>query len=178
MRYGALQGSESEADFSDFRDDDENVDKSWGVSRVNALVTFIVIVVASLCFSSYKTFSSSKVPVQFTTVIGNKDLLVTATNEYGAYKGPYPWLDNIPGSQIVEPHKLTTLTAISSSSTRSISHYRWSFSDKVVVVQYANSSSRQCNITITELGNHDVTVEAYDATNSLISSFSTLLMCK
>jgi hypothetical protein len=178
MRYGALEGSESEADFSDFRDDDENVIKSWVVSRVHAIVAIIVIVVASLCFSSYKTFSSSGVPAQFTTVVGNKDLLVTATNEYGAYKGPYPWLDNIPGSQIVEPHKLTTLTAIGSSPTRSISYYRWSFSDKVVVERYANSSSRQCNITIIELGNHNVTVETYDATDTLISSFSTLLMCK
>ena len=176
MRYGALQGSEYEADLADLKADDDNVSYSPGVSRAKALVALIVIVVASLCFSSYKTYSSSKVPTQFTTLTGHNKLLITATNEYGAYEGPYPWLDTIPGSQIVEPHKLTMLTAINSAPATSISFYRWSFSDKVVIQQ--NSSSRQCNVTITALGNHDVTVEAYDDKNNLVSSFSTLLMCK
>lgn len=178
MRYGALSGSESEADLSDFRDDELVLNNSQGKSRVNLLIGLVVIVVASLCFSSYKTFGSSKVPIKFSKVIGNKDLLIIATNEYGAYVGPYPWLNTIPGSQIVEPHKLTMLTAIGASSTKAISYYQWSFSDKVSAELPSSSDSGQCNITITELGNHNVTVEAYDKTNKLISSFSTLLICK
>lgn len=179
MRYGALEGSESETDITDFTDGDISVNRNRGVSRVNALIAFIAIVIASVCISNYKSVRSSKI-TEFTTTAANDQLIIIATNEYGIYEGPYPWLDNIPGSQIVEPYKLTTLTtSMDSMSPKSIAFYRWTFSENVTVVGHHNDSNTgQCNITIAELGNHDVTVRGFDDAGNLISSFSTLLMCK
>ena len=67
------------------------------------------------------TFSQMiKIPDKgYTTIFGAEDTIVAitsemyveASNEYGVFEREfYPWLEDIAGSQIVEPYKQTTLT--------------------------------------------------------------------
>ena len=44
-------------------------------------------------------------------LLSTDELRLTATNEYGVYDAPYPWLRDGTGAQLVEPMKRTTLTA-------------------------------------------------------------------
>ena len=48
--------------------------------------------------------------IKNSTSISSTQLAITATNEYGKFSAPYPWLDSVEGSQIVEPYKLTKLS--------------------------------------------------------------------
>ena len=36
-------------------------------------------------------------------------ITIIASIEYGKFKGPYPWLETISGSQLVKPYKETKL---------------------------------------------------------------------
>jgi len=44
-------------------------------------------------------------------ILSTEELRLTATNEYGVYDAPYPWLNDGTGAQLVEPMKRTILTA-------------------------------------------------------------------
>lgn len=37
------------------------------------------------------------------------ELSISASNEYGSFSAPYPWLYEVSGSQLVEPYRATTL---------------------------------------------------------------------
>ena len=64
----------------------------------------------------FSSLSGSSDSLDIETVIKNSDSLavrelsIVATNEYGKFSGPYPWLQSIAGSQVIEPYKLTNLT--------------------------------------------------------------------
>lgn len=175
MQYGALNQYESEGDESVVTGA-KSSSSCQAHRRISVLFYAIILTLITFCVVGYKTYVTIT-PTGSLLLTEASQLRIVASNEYGVFKGPYPWLEDIVGSQIVEPYKLTELIITSSTSADYPMHYKWSFSDDVI----ANSSvlcDEQCSITLTKVGNHNVTVNAFNSEDHLVASFSTLLICK
>ena len=106
------------------------------------------------------------------------DLYIQASNEYGAFTAPYPWLETpVSGSQLVEPYKTSTLTI--SGAFASGSTFSWNIaypsSDNPTTWSDADT---QKEMILTVPGSYTMTIEAFDAkTGSFRGRYTTLLMC-
>lgn len=175
MQYGALDQFEPVEEVSTIN----QKKSSWNYEargRIRVLLFAIILTLTTLCVMGYKTYVTTS-PTGSLLLTEASQLRIIASNEYGVFEGPYPWLEDVLGSQIVEPYKLTELTIASSIAADFPVHYKWQFSDDVV----PDSSvlcDEQCSITLTKVGNHNVTVNAFDSEDHLVASFSTLLICK
>ena len=106
------------------------------------------------------------------------DLYLKATNEYGSFSAPYPWLEDVSGSQIVEPYKSTVLSL--SGAYASGSTFSWSldYPSEDEPTQWTGSNA-QAAVTINEPGAYAITVEAFDSkTGSFRGRYTTLLVCR
>lgn len=102
--------------------------KSFPVAYFVVLAVFIVVSVLVVVSSGnmYKktsinpsrtmtttkldTLKTFKLPGDDAIYLTSDELTVTAFNEYGRFEGPYPWMDDVKGTQLIEPYRSTTLT--------------------------------------------------------------------
>lgn len=102
------------------------------------------------------------------------NLLFSASNEYGIFSAPYPWLKDTIGAQLIEPYKTTTLTL--SDTTLLSSSYRvvWEIPSLGISL-----SGNPTMFVVNSTGVFDITISVYDAsTDSFIDSLSTILISK
>lgn len=179
MKYGALEQSESSLPGDD--DIEINIGERRGRTlngRTSAVIALVIFILASACVSDYKPAVSGafQTGVKVTSLDAYSQIGIAASNEYGLYAAPYPWLARF-GSQIVEPYKVTTLSVTGMESADSTVHYQWTLPANLTKVN-VNSRGNQCNITATEVGKYYIKVEAFDVSDSLVASFSATLICK
>ena len=111
------------------------------------------------------------------------ELGIVATNEYGQFtsKAMYPWMNEVPGTQLVEPYKETALTVVGSLVNGGRYTYTWTIDnyneDGTSFIKSGKFQTTQ-KITFTRTGTYSITVEALDTQGSLVSTFSTSLICK
>ncbi len=118
----------------------------------------------------------------YATIYGSEDTInaqsdevyVTASNEYGVFERYYPWLDDVAGSQLVEPYKETTLT-LSGSLVTSGYEYSWSIVKYTGELEY-NSLTQK--VTLTAPGVYPITVNIIDSKSTIVATYTTLLICK
>lgn len=127
----------------------------------------------------YDTFLKSEGLKPQTTSL---DLSITASNEYGAFTAPYPWMDDVPGTQLVEPYKTTTLSLSGSYAVSGQYSYEWIISG--VNEDYTSTSfSSKTNdlnvlIRLHEPGRYAVKINVFDKSNSYVTTYKTRLVCK
>lgn len=101
------------------------------------------------------------------------DMYITAINEYGQFSAPYPWLDDVEGSQLVEPYKTTTLTAYGTLARNATLH--WS-TDYEFNKTYVGSS---ISMMFQRTGTFILNIEAFDSeTGEIRGRYSTYLISK
>ncbi len=114
----------------------------------------------------------------------DKDLVLTATgevsihaiNEYGHFSGPYPYFDELPGAQLVEPYKESTLTVKGSLINTGLYSFVWKLQENG---SYSFSTGSKISVTRNVPGLSDVSVHVYDtATNTYVSTYKTFLIVK
>lgn len=179
MKYGALEQSESSLPGDD--DIEVNIGERRGRTlngRTSAVIALVIFILASACVSNYKPVGSGafQTGVKVTSLDAYSQIGITASNEYGIFAAPYPWLAG-GGSQIVEPYKVTTLSVTGMESADSTVHYQWTLPANLTKVN-VNSRGNQCNITAAEVGKYYIKVEAFDVSDSLVATFSATLICK
>ena len=181
MKYGALERSEQSLPLSE----DDSIYSSIGNrrgrtlnGRTSVVIAIVIFVLASACVSNYKPVNSKafQFSAKITTLTTDSQIGIIASNEYGVYNGPYPWLASA-GSQLVEPYKLTTLSVTGMDSADSSVYYQWILPANLTKVS-ADSRLSKCNITATDVGKYNIRVEAFDVSDTLIASFSAVLICK
>lgn len=106
------------------------------------------------------------------------DLYIQASSEYGVFSAPYPWLDDVPGSQIVELRKPTTLTLSGAFATGSSFSWKLSYPSEDEPTEWTGTSASQ-DIQIDTLGSYSVKVEAFDVkTGSFRGRYTTHLVAR
>lgn len=102
------------------------------------------------------------------------ELYVTATNEYGKFSAPYPWLEEVAGSQLVEPYKTTTLTLTGSLAEDSSNKFVW------VVDGFDNqeTTTPSVDMVFTTIGNYNIHVHVYSSEGAYQGTYKTLLINK
>jgi hypothetical protein len=58
-----------------------------------------------------------------------EDMQLTASNEYGQFEAEYPWLNDVEGTQLVEPYKDTTLEITGAYVDSGLYKFLWSLTD-------------------------------------------------
>lgn len=155
-------------------------------SRKNILVysTIFALFVGALLFGAFYqsgSLAKSFASVSFYSIPATSDilsaaqgsLLITATNEYGQFTAPYPWMNDVYGTQLIEPYKATTLTLSGTYIDNADYSYVW-----VIEGQDENLSGAAPVLTLTSVGKYTVDVHAFDSAGAYVSTFSTLFICK
>ena len=113
-----------------------------------------------------------------TKSIASEMMMVEASNEYGVWPAAkdYPYMQEIEGTQLVEPYKKTTLQlsgpAVDESSGY---HYIWE-----IPGYKGDLSSKSNNVEVyfTEIGIYTMTVYVMDTSSKAKYAYSTRLICK
>jgi len=144
---------------------------------------FIVGVVALIGLLGYTTYSAGFVssssskfisaPINQHNYLSSNELKVTATNEYGVFSAPYPWMDDVDGTFLVEPYKSTTLTLSGSYIEDQSYTYVW----EIDSFEYKPVGSSVV-ITGPVPGKYTVKVNALDDSKSIVATYTTLLVSK
>lgn len=94
-------------------------------------------------------------------ILSTEEFRLTATNEYGVYDAPYPWLNDGTGAKLVEPMKRTILTA-SGPFVDDRPEEAGELSFNWLIERYEGDVSTHksfIDITITRPGNYDIRVQ-------------------
>ena len=155
-----------------------------------ALLSFIAVAVSvsSIGYAGYRSifsysdqtekhFTASE-SIEVEVVPAALTLTITASNEYGQFIGPYPWLETTPGSQLVEPFKQTILSIGGSVTLLPDLHYNWTLSEEFQSWGTPKPDLAEYNLIINDIGQYQVSVTAMDSNNTIVAEFSTLLICK
>jgi Common central domain of tyrosinase len=124
-------------------------------------------------------------PLKVAGVYGKAvSIAIVATNEYGqfAQKEYYPWMNEVPGTQLVEPYKETALTLVG-SVLNSGATYNWKWTienfneDGSSWMKEGKFQTTQ-KLTFTKTGIFNITIEAQDTAGHVAHTYSTRLICK
>jgi hypothetical protein len=119
-------------------------------SKAAYIVLLVFCGVAALGFTNINMHSaggaSSGTYTSFSAMTGkdmrptpNDAFSVVATNEYGPYEGQYTFFDKFPGSQLIEPMKMTTLSVQGQFASRTEYKFRWFLEGREEVEPYEGS---------------------------------------
>jgi hypothetical protein len=97
------------------------------------VVTFIVLTLFAVIPkpSFYDSTLKTSVTTHVASYESSADAAATsamnliASNEYGTFKAPYPWMTDVPGTQLVEPYKTTTLTLTGTAVDSGLYSFAW-----------------------------------------------------
>jgi hypothetical protein len=112
-----------------------------------------------------------------------KDFHIIASNEYGVFVGdPYPWMQDVEGTQLVEPYKTTSLT-LDGTIIDKDSHYVWNIKldSKVTKIEnFRGTLANTANQTLVfqQVGIYTVTVVVFNKKGDQTYSYVSRLVCK
>jgi hypothetical protein len=181
--YGAIdQESPLTTDETDpmFSKEVENAKQSRKVPAV--ALTGLFVTVVGLCVTGYsyigynsstKLYSSgSPAPASASTSARKSStdssvcdsMKITASNEYGVFSAPYPYLQN--GEVLLEPYKATTVAISFSDDTDADDYsYSWTIGDSA----YSGST---ISATMTTTGTYGVSIAVTDSNSDSVCTFS------
>jgi hypothetical protein len=103
-------------------------------------------------------------------------VLITASNEYGVFSGPYPWMADVAGTQLVEPYKDTTLTLSGTYVDAGIYTFNWII-DGVDTSEFDATETTQ-TIMMTKPGKKYVMLQVLDSDKNVVAEYETIFWCK
>lgn len=151
-------------------------------------ISFIALLLVGFNFSSSTTTSHGKetlslksLKVETTMTVTPSILTMTASNEYGVFLGPYPWMTQIVGTQLVEPFKNTTLSLSGSSVASGLYIFTWDITG--FESEYTAISLGELAIVFQDPKIYNITITAYlasdkNCTGTAQYTYSTRLVCK
>jgi hypothetical protein len=166
----------------------EKISSSWRPCILIPVVTFIVLTLFAVI--PKPSFYDSTLKKTLTTHVSSYEsstdtaatlaLNLIASNEYGTFKAPYPWMTDVPGTQLVEPYKTTNLTLTGTAVDSGLYFFEWiieGFDGKM-----KDGASTQ-TIVVTEPKIFPITINAYlisdaSSTSEAAFSYSTRLVSK
>lgn len=99
---------------------------------------------------------------------------IQARNEYGVFTAPYPYLQEVQGSQIVEPYKQTTITIEGAYVTSDFNiNFLWQIEGQDTLF-----TGPKINIMMQSTGKYEVSVHAFNKADVYLGSYSTVLWVK
>jgi hypothetical protein len=112
--------------------------------------------------------------------VSSTDITMTASNEYGRFSADYPWMNDIEGTQLLEPYKMTELTISGSyiSLNDDINY--------VLVISGIDDDTYKYNeyfnepkvfITLKEVGKYDVSLHVFGG-DGYLATYNTRFICK
>lgn len=162
----------------------ERISNTWRSCILIPVMTFIVLTLFAVTPkpSFYDSTVSNSISTQISSLKSStSDLLaidLIASNEYGTFKAPYPWMTDVLGTQLVEPYKTTNLTVTGTAVDSGLYRFEWiieGFHGKL-----KDGASSQ-TIVVTEPKVFPVTINAYlksDAHSVAALTYSTRLVSK
>jgi hypothetical protein len=195
--YNSYHNEETEPLYTSSRDTENRISPKSSIKKYFTLLVPIAIF-ALMAGLAYKGSFSSSTPRRSSSIalsaendmilldgvkVLNKEaivstssldeLYITASNNYGIFSAPYSFLDDIPGSQIIEPYRDTTISLGGTYTESTTYSYIWKIdgSDK----QFFGTSNK---IMVTKTGVYDIQIDIYNAHAKYIASFSTKIICK
>jgi hypothetical protein len=139
------------------QNDDTTVDTAKSSSSFGGAVLGIggVVVFSVVAITGYSVVSNGPAMKMYSSSSSVcDDMKVTASNEYGVFSAPYPYLMN--GEMLVEPYKATTVAASFTDGTDADTYsYSWTIGSDV----YSGSS---ITATMTTPGTYSVSVDVTD----------------
>ena len=151
-------------------------------------ISFIALLLVGFNFSSSTTTSHGKetlslksLKVETTMTVTPSILTMTASNEYGVFLGPYPWMTQIVGTQLVEPFKNTTLSLSGSSVASGLYIFTWDITG--FESEYTAISLGELAIVFQDPKIYNITITAYlasdkNCTGTAQYTYSTRLVWK
>jgi len=101
------------------------------------------------------------------------EIYITATNEYGQFTAPYPWMNDVAGTQLIEPYRETTLTLTGTYAESEGYSFVWVIEGLDTTLEGTSPT-----LTLTDVGKYTVNVHAYNADGDYQATYSTLFICK
>ena len=164
----------------------EKISGYWRPFILIPVVTFIVLTLFAVIPkpSFYDSTVSNSLTTHVSSYVSSSDsasisvINLIASNEYGTFKAPYPWMTDVPGTQLVEPYKTTTLTLTGTAVDSGLYSFKWiieGFDGKMI-----DGTTTQ-TIVVKEPKIYLVTINAYlisDASSEASISYSTRLVSK
>ena len=151
-------------------------------------ISFIAILLVGFNFSSStttlhgkETLSLKSMKVKMAIDVTPSTLTMTASNEYGIFLGPYPWMTQTVGTQLVEPYKNTTLTLSGSSVASGLYVFSWNITG--FESEFTAKSLGELAIVFQDPKIYNITITAYlasdkNCTGTAQYTYSTRLICK
>lgn len=141
-------------------------------------ITFVFLVALIVVTRRGDSQNDTSTSESMYSLTSSEVLSLVASNEYGVFEAPYPWLTVDPGAQLVEPYKLTTLTLLGSAVDSGLYSFDWNVTD--LEHDFLDKSTVQ-SVMFTQTQNYTVSIDAYFLSNpsrTLAFSYSTLLISK
>lgn len=119
------------------------------------------------------------------TMAQGNEIILAATNEYGQFDSvgaPYPWLEDVYGSQIVEPYKNTTFTVAGEYFNARKFTFEWYINGSPQITGEQKADGIYVGDTLVvyyeKCGSYNVTIKAISSDGSVALSFRTLAIVK
>ena len=123
----------------------------------------------------FNVFAESKDGV--TEITDKDDLSIYATNEYGHFEGPYPWMSSVAGMQLVEPYKTSNLKLQGNYVDSGKYLFNWVIEDYDTTSWYASFTTQQAFFTSPKT--YSVKVQVISAsTLEVVAQYETIFVCK
>jgi hypothetical protein len=109
-------------------------------------------------------------------MLNEDDLNIFATNEYGHFTGPYPWMETSPGMQLVEPYKDSTLTLRGNYVDAGIYKFNWIIED-YDTTEWSTDATTQTAVFKTP-GFLNVRIQVLDSSDNVVAKYTTVFVVK
>jgi hypothetical protein len=171
-------------------------ESSFGKRRCLSVVGVLILatVVALLGVAGYRNYgdlaSSAKLEGSKTRfnvfaesqdgvvqITDKDDLNIYATNEYGHFEAPYPWMSSVAGMQLVEPYKTSNLKLQGNYVDSGKYLFNWVIEDYDTTSWFTSFTAQQAVFTFPKP--YHVQVQVISAsTLEIVALYETVLICK
>ena len=101
------------------------------------------------------------------------DASISSLNEYGAFAGPYPYLTETPGSQMIEPYKASTISLSGKYADDSNYYVKWEVEGDTTLY-----TGKSVTLTKTKTGTYQIQAHIFHVNDGYTMTFSTKLFSK
>ena len=122
-------------------------------------ILFLLFNAAHMKSKSEKYSSIANSTIVATGKYSSSAISLTASNEYGTFSAPYPWMTDVLGTQLVEPYKESILTLSGSAVDSNLYSFEWIISD--FDGEYDRTAARSQTIIFTDANIYNITINAY-----------------
>jgi hypothetical protein len=154
---------------------------SWSIVAASTFSIICLVFATAFLVSGKKTTDTAR--LNSNPLLSSTTFSLVASNEYGQYDGSsYPWMSEVEGTQLVEPHKQTLLTVVGTVHVEDYT-YTWTIvndnglkaTDDYVLIE---SMENMQSVRFLKTGIYSMKVKLLNSSGKTKYSYSTRLVCK